>query len=507
MSINENCDPILPVQKPEKGKETFDKREKSSPSSPPRRIENVPSSSPKNRNSAKKPTEVKPQKEAPSRKSNTPFGQVPRAPETPSVSRNKPTSTTAVRRRRTSGHSVGSPPYTKDTGGFSEPPTQHGKIQGEEIEEKEDDCVCDDEEIESEEDQVRNEQKRTIYPYNKVFQSESGHFVEFDDTYGSERISVNHRTGSFVEFHPTGDVVHKVAGDLHYSVIRDNHVHVNGYSEITIDKALKIYVNAKNNENLEDIALNFDIHIGKNSNINIYVENGDLNIALDKGNANILLEEGDINLTQEKGNYNHYVNGDYNLQCTGNMHTVVDGNVVHEIEGSRSTRVGGKLDHLQLSDSESVLELDIKDCSIRGKNIYSFFTNFYTKAVNNYEIYSEKHIKIRAEENIHILSSEKRDGVLSLSSFNGEVRVLSEKDFHLKTLRDGKAFFDIGKNELHIKTEKIFTDWEVKSNPITAKFFNKQQLKLNLEEGLIQNILQNGFENVIINWVFTSNKK
>jgi hypothetical protein len=505
MSINENCDPILPIQKPDKGKDTFEKRKESVSVPTPTRKENVSSTPPKSRNTTRTPTNVNPAGETPSRKS-TPSGETGPTTEAQSIPRNKPTGRTAIRRRRTSGHAVGSPPYKEDKGGFKEPPTQHGKIQGEEIEEDDEKCDCDDEEIETEEDQTRNEQKRTIYPHNQVYQSESGHFVEFDDTPGSERISVNHRLGSFVEFHPTGDVVHKVAGDLHYSVIRDSHIHVNGYTEITVDKALKIYVNAKENENTEEKALNFDIHIGKNSNINIFVEKGDLNISVDKGNANIKLEEGDINLTQEKGNYNHYVNGDYNLQCTGNMHTVVDGNVVHEIEGSRSTRVGGKLDHLELSGPESVLEFDLEDWSVRGRNKYSSLRNFYTKVEDNYEIYSENDIRIRAEKNIHILSSEKRDGFLTLSSFNGEVRILSEKDFHLKTLT-GKAFFDIGANQLHVKSEKVFKNWELVDGPSSAQFFTKNRLRLKQEEDQqIKDILLKGFENVTINWTFTIQK-
>ena len=51
------------------------------------------------------------------------------------------------------------------------------------------------------------------YPYNQVMQTESGHFFEMDDTPTRERVRLNHRSGTFIELHPSGDEVHKVYGD------------------------------------------------------------------------------------------------------------------------------------------------------------------------------------------------------------------------------------------------------------------------------------------------------
>ena len=50
------------------------------------------------------------------------------------------------------------------------------------------------------------------YPYNKVIQSESGHIVELDDTPGSERIHIFHKTGSFIEIDQTGSIVKRTKG-------------------------------------------------------------------------------------------------------------------------------------------------------------------------------------------------------------------------------------------------------------------------------------------------------
>ena len=42
----------------------------------------------------------------------------------------------------------------------------------------------------------------TVYPYNNVVETESGHLLEFDDTPEAERIQLAHRNGSFQEWFP-----------------------------------------------------------------------------------------------------------------------------------------------------------------------------------------------------------------------------------------------------------------------------------------------------------------
>lgn len=49
-----------------------------------------------------------------------------------------------------------------------------------------------------------------VYPYNHVYESESGHVIEIDDTPGAERLHWFHRSGSFTEMHPDGTEVNKI---------------------------------------------------------------------------------------------------------------------------------------------------------------------------------------------------------------------------------------------------------------------------------------------------------
>ena len=59
-----------------------------------------------------------------------------------------------------------------------------------------------------------NTQHKAKYPYNHVLETESGHYVEFDDTPENERIQIHHRKGSFVEINPDGHITISGRGNV-----------------------------------------------------------------------------------------------------------------------------------------------------------------------------------------------------------------------------------------------------------------------------------------------------
>jgi hypothetical protein len=217
-----------------------------------------------------------------------------------------------------------------ESGNWNEPKTSYGKVKGKTIKGK-------------------KGKVSTLYPFNKVYESESGHVLEIDDTPGSERLHLFHRSGTFQEIHPNGDSVTKVVRDNYTSILRDNYVHIDGHCNVTIDKALKILVNSDKKQNTPNKTTNFDIEIGDNANINILVNKGNCQVRLKDGDANVLIDRGDVNIRQSAGNYNHFVNGDYNLEVTGHKHVVVGGDSVTEIKGCRDIRIDGEFDNLFIS--------------------------------------------------------------------------------------------------------------------------------------------------------------
>jgi hypothetical protein len=76
---------------------------------------------------------------------------------------------------------------------------------------------------------------KSKYPYNKTITTESGHAIELDDTPGSERIHVYHKSGTYVEVDPRGRMVTKVVGDDYEIVVKDKNVLVAGNVKIQVN--------------------------------------------------------------------------------------------------------------------------------------------------------------------------------------------------------------------------------------------------------------------------------
>jgi hypothetical protein len=73
------------------------------------------------------------------------------------------------------------------------------------------------------------------YPYNNVYESESGHALEFDDTKGSERVHIYHRSGSYTEWGPDGSRSERIQKDKFEVVIGNEQVYVRGDVTVFID--------------------------------------------------------------------------------------------------------------------------------------------------------------------------------------------------------------------------------------------------------------------------------
>lgn len=80
------------------------------------------------------------------------------------------------------------------------------------------------------------------YPKNHVYQSESGHVQEFDDTEGAERIHTYHKAGTFEEIHPDGSKVTKIVGDDYELILGKKFVHISGNVNVLVDGQSTFYV-------------------------------------------------------------------------------------------------------------------------------------------------------------------------------------------------------------------------------------------------------------------------
>jgi hypothetical protein len=214
------------------------------------------------------------------------------------------------------------------------------------------------------------------YPFNHVYQSESGHFQEFDDTPNNERIHLYHTKGTFTEIDCNGTQVNKIVGDGYEIIDRNGYVYVKGAYNLTVDGSTNIFFRS-------------DANIEVTGNAKIYCKNDvdmrvsgkmDLAVAEDLNieckNFNLKTNESATINTSLK--YNVISSDDVNINGKTNIYLTSTGNLHHYAKGN-----------LFLT---SKLSTNIK--STNNLNLSSA-----SSAVN---IFSESNVNIRASSTLNL---------------------------------------------------------------------------------------------------------
>jgi len=163
------------------------------------------------------------------------------------------------------------------------------------------------------------------YPYNHVYESESGHLIEQDDTPGKERLHWYHRSGTFTEFHPAGMRVDRTNAHR-YNIVTGNYESIISGEEkksITTDYTLNLggRLTLKSGKDISITSETGDVVIDSNT-LNTYI--GGKNIILDAKDTLILrggskiIREDDSAEDKVRGNFALSVGGAYNVS-SGSM--------------------------------------------------------------------------------------------------------------------------------------------------------------------------------------------
>ena len=134
----------------------------------------------------------------------------------------------------------------------------------------------------------------SVYPFNHVYESESGHVIEIDDTPGAERLHMAHRTLTRIEIDQEGNLVIKIVGKRFEVTMENSYSHYQNNMSLTVDGECNIYCR---------------------SNANLQVD-GDLNV---------------------------HVQGNYTEKVKGNYYTDIGGNRVVNIGGSDNRSAGSSM--------------------------------------------------------------------------------------------------------------------------------------------------------------------
>ena len=105
-----------------------------------------------------------------------------------------------------------------------------------------------------------------VYPYNHVFESESGHITEVDDSPGAERMFRQHMAGTFEEIHSDGSVVTKIVGDNYEIVIGSENIVIKGSQNITVEGSVRELIKG---DYIQEIEGDFFQKIHKNHRVKV----------------------------------------------------------------------------------------------------------------------------------------------------------------------------------------------------------------------------------------------
>jgi hypothetical protein len=211
----------------------------------------------------------------------------------------------------------------------------------------------------------------SVYTYNQVRKSASGHVTEIDDTPGRQRLLYKHRTGTGIEMMPDGTIIINTTKNMIRVSAGDEKVIIEGDGEIVYHGNLRMKVDG-----------NFDLDVGGDYNVTV---GGDHSEDIKGGYRQ------DINK-----NFQSIINKNVNQQITGNEYRFVHGTHDTNIKGNTSIAVSSDaeiLTHgkLRLTSREegiftspsinigaSNLSVFGDSGTIGGENIIMYNYNMYT---------------------------------------------------------------------------------------------------------------------------------
>ena len=165
---------------------------------------------------------------------------------------------------------------------------------------------------------------RSLYPYNQVQETLSGHSIELDDTPGGERVLIRHNTGSGVELRSDGTVVISSKSSQIQVAGGDQTVIIDGEANLVYRGNLNMKVTGDFNL---DVAGNYNVNVNGNRTSNITgsdrrningavgdIVRGGMSTTSKSQVTNTFLGGMSNNV---KGTYSNNVNGDANYLASG----------------------------------------------------------------------------------------------------------------------------------------------------------------------------------------------
>lgn len=191
------------------------------------------------------------------------------------------------------------------------------------------------------------------YPYNHVFESESGHVFEHDDTPNEERLHERHHAGTYYEVDAGGNRVVKVVGDGYEIIAGSKNCYIHGDVNLTIGSNCNTLIGGNYNLNVKG---NMDVTVGgtltenvKGAVTEVYEDTMQQNVMkaveITYDETKIESVKKKVTETYEEGQQTS-ITGEYDLDSTGAMSIESDSTIkINQPSATQNAaRLGDKAD-------------------------------------------------------------------------------------------------------------------------------------------------------------------
>ena len=284
------------------------------------------------------------------------------------------------------------------------------------------------------------------YPYNHVYETESGHIREYDDTPGAERIHEYHRAGTFYEIDHAGNKVDYVKGDRYDISLNDDYVYVKGRVVHTYDNEVLIRCNDRLDLSSKwkmQIWSGGDLEIHSKRNINMKSD-GDINLQAD-GHINLQGTALTEDMSKFKAGSRGYGERSKIKMKAGHLNVEMIGN--DQQADSPGIALQSNLAPIQIKtiqEGNSILLTSAEDIEMYTQK--NFYRSAYTGFIDDF---AATKINMRAyKEDISIYAENTDDGHIRIKA--GEDMFIESLD--AMNIKSGEKLYTESTDAMNIKT-------------------------------------------------------
>ena len=177
----------------------------------------------------------------------------------------------------------------------------------------------------------------SVYPYNRVTETESGHVFEVDDTPGNGRIHEYHNSGTFYEVQADGTKVTKVVGTDYEIVINGKNLLIKGDFNVNVDGNYNLRVEGDMYEEIQGNKITSIGNQGKASNRETHIQGNDVLEVVTNSSTNV----GENHQLRVGGNQSTDISLNSNRSVLLNSTEFVGGNSTEVVLGNKATHAIG----------------------------------------------------------------------------------------------------------------------------------------------------------------------